>query len=635
MTQLAQGERERARARRSSRVAAIVAVLAVVSFAPATYAQSAGPPSAGSQRAGPDSAARAATATGAAATPSATAPGTIVLASGTRQPNASVLSLAEAVRIALSKSEAVRIAQAGVLRARGEVYEALSNWFPQLSGTAGYTRTLQTQYTALAKATAPPIDTSRTSQVALCSPRIDSLSTQVQRQAALNAALSCPNNNGFGGINFANVGFGSLNQYTLGLNFSQTLFNGQVLAQSQAVKSPRRAAEIEVTAQRAQVTFDVTQAYYDAALADRLVTIAESTLAQSDRTLQQTQLTKRVGTQSEFDLLQAQVTRNNQVPIVIQRRGERDIAYYRLKQLVKLPLDAPLQLTTDVEDSTAAPDGVHLASVQTVLDSGGVVMAAENIKLTADTGVDRRSTVREQVETVNENSALLRAAKSERLPAVVLTSQYQRVAYPLNLPSWADFLTNWNVGVGLSVPIFTGRRIQGDKMVAQANLDESRTRLQQTRELAVLDARTAIETLREAQAAWAASVGTVTQATRAYQIAELRYKEGISTQIELTDQRIAQQQALANRAQAARNLQVARVRLGLITDLPLSSAGAGASASQSAAQGNPTVAPPAATQQQTTTTAPGGPVIPGSPSTTAAPQTPTYPAASQTGAPAP
>jgi outer membrane protein TolC len=605
-------------------VTAIIAVLAAASFVPGAYAQSAGT----------DSAARAAGAAQAPATPSATPPATTVLASGTRQPNAPALSLAEAVRVALSKSEAVRIAQAGVLRARGQVYEALSNWFPQLTGTAGYTRTLQTQYTALAKATATPIDTTRPSQVALCSPRIDSLSTQVQRQAALNSALSCPNNNGFGGVNFANVGFGSLNQYTLGLNFSQTLFNGQVLAQSQAVKSPRRAAEIEVTAQRAQVTFDVTQAYYDAALADRLVTIAESTFAQSDRTLKQTQLTKRVGTQSEFDLLQAQVTRNNQVPIVIQRRGDRDIAYYRLKQLVKLPLDAPLQLTTDVEDSTAAPDGVHLASVQTVLDSAGVVMAAENIKLTADTGADRRSTVREQVETVKENSALLQAARSERLPAVVLTSEYQRVAYPLNLPSWSDFLTNWNVGVGMSVPIFTGRRIQGDKMVAQANLEEARTRLQQTRELAVLDARTAIETLRAAQAAWAASVGTVTQATRAYQIAELRYREGISTQIELTDQRIAQQQALANRAQAARNLQVARVRLGLIADLPLSSTGAGASASQSAAQGNPTVAPPGATQQ-TTTTAPGGPAIPGSPSTPATPQTPTYPAASQTGSPAP
>ncbi len=415
------GNRPTAHMQRWHRTLAAMATVLATVLAAALVA-----PRASAQSAAADSTSRAA----AAAAPTAAPSSSIVLASGTRQPNAAALSLAEAVRVALSKSEAVRIAQAGVLRARGEVYEALSNWFPQLTGTAGYTRTLQTQYTALAKATATPVDSTRPLQVALCSPRIDSLSSPAQRQAAFNSALSCPNNNGFGGINFANVGFGSLNQYTLGLNFSQTLFNGQVLAQSQAVKSPRRSAEIEVTAQRAQVTFDVTQAYYDAALADRLVTIAESTFAQSDRTLKQTQLTKRVGTQSEFDLLQAQVTRNNQVPIVIQRRGDRDIAYYRLKQLVKLPLDAPLQLTTDVEDSTAAPDGVRLASVQTVLDSEGVVMAAETITLNADTGADRRSTVREQVETVKENSALLRAATSERLPAVVLTSQYQRVAYP-------------------------------------------------------------------------------------------------------------------------------------------------------------------------------------------------------------
>jgi outer membrane protein len=570
---------------------------------------------------------------GVAADTAARATTTTLASASSRSPAASALSLADAVRAALSKSEAVRIAQAGVLRARGQVDEALSGWFPQLTGSAGYTRTLQTQYTALAKATATPVDSSHASQVALCSPHLDSLSTVAQRQAAFNAAQSCPSNAGLGGINFAQVGFGSLNQYTLGLNFSQTLFNGQILAQAQAVKSPRRAAEIEVSAQKAQVTFDVTQAYYDAALADRLVTIAESTLAQSNRTLQQTQLTRRVGTQSEFDLLQAQVTRNNQVPVVIQRRGDRDIAYYRLKQLVKLPLDTPLELTTDVEDSTAAPDGVRLASVPTVPDSGGMVTAVDTVALAVDTGADRRSTVREQVETVKENSALLRAANSERLPALVLTSQYQKVAYPFNLPSWSDFLTNWNVGVGLSVPIFTGRRIKGDEMVAQANLIEARTRLQQTRELAVLDSRTAIATLRQAQAAWSASVGTVTQATRAYQIAELRYKEGISTQIELTDQRIAQQQALANRAQAARNLQVARVRLGLIADLPLSAAGAGASAAQSAAQGSPTI-PPQGTTQQPGATAPGAPTVPGSPST--APTTPsTYTTSGQPGSTTP
>jgi outer membrane protein TolC len=67
----------------------------------------------------------------------------------------------------------------------------------------------------------------------------------------------------------------------------------------------------------------------------------------------------------------------------------------------------------------------------------------------------------------------------------------------------------------------------------------------------------------------AASRGTAEQASRAYDIATVRYREGISTQTELNDSRIALQQAEANRATAARDLQVARIRLALLHDLPL------------------------------------------------------------------
>ena len=64
------------------------------------------------------------------------------------------------------------------------------------------------------------------------------------------------------------------------------------------------------------------------------------------------------------------------------------------------------------------------------------------------------------------------------------------------------------------------------------------------------------------------------QAQRAYEIAELRYREGLSTQLELSDARLLLQQAQANRAQAARDVQVARVRLALLPDLPLTNTGA-------------------------------------------------------------
>ena len=553
-------------------------------------------------------------------------------AAPTSQPDLREVSLAEAIRIAVGRSEAVEIAKAGIVRARGQVMQARAAFFPQLSGTAGYTRTLQTQFSAFNKGGTR--DTSASALTALCTPRLDSMSTPAQRQAAFNAAQSCPSSS----LNFSSVGFGSLNQFTLGLAFTQTLFNGQVLAQNQAASAPRRSAEVELRAQRAQVTFDVTQAYFDAALGDRLVTIAESTLVESDRTFRQAQLGRHVGTQSDFDLLQAQVTRNNQVPVVIQRRSDRDISYFRLKQLLKLPLDAPLRLTTDVEDSSAAPDGVRLATLTTAVGEDGVVAASDSLPMPLDTTVEHRSAVREQIETVREEAALHRLAVAERLPALNLTSQFQRVAYPAGLPALSDFLTNWNVGVALSVPILNGGRITGDVLVAQANLREAQARLQQTRELAALDARTAIASFRQAAAAWAASVGTVGQATRAYQIADVRYREGISTQTELTDQRIAQQQALANRAQAARNLQVARVRLALIADLPLSNTGAaGASAAQSATQGSSSSAtsPQQGTPQQGAppATPPGTPQVPGAPTTT--PTTTTFTSSGQPGSTTP
>jgi outer membrane protein TolC len=92
-----------------------------------------------------------------------------------------------------------------------------------------------------------------------------------------------------------------------------------------------------------------------------------------------------------------------------------------------------------------------------------------------------------------------------------------------------------------------------------------------------------INNLLQAREAWQASLGTAEQASRAYSIAEVRYREGISTQLELNDARILLEQAVVNRALAARNLQVARVKLALLPDLPLQTTGATQAQAQSQA----------------------------------------------------
>jgi outer membrane protein TolC len=104
------------------------------------------------------------------------------------------------------------------------------------------------------------------------------------------------------------------------------------------------------------------------------------------------------------------------------------------------------------------------------------------------------------------------------------------------------------------------------------------------REFAALDAQVAINALNEAASAFEASRGTTEQAARAYSIAEVRYREGISTQLEVNDSRILVEQATMNTALAARNLQVARVKLALLPNLPLQTTTSSFASQQSQAQ---------------------------------------------------
>jgi outer membrane protein len=476
------------------------------------------------------------------------------------------LTLTQALEIAERNSETVGIAREELARAQGDRKRARSGYFPQISGSAYYLRTLESQFSALDTGS----DTS-TAAPEICREFVPNPSLPVeQRLDSLETAVACSSSaDPFAG--FRNLPFGRVNTYRFGLSFSQTLFSGgQVSGQSRAASANARSAALGLTSAQAQLLLDVTGAYYDASLADRLLMIAEATLQQADTTLSQTRLARQVGNQSEFDLLRARVTRDNQRPVVIQRRADRDLAHYRLKQLLDFPLDQPLALSTELGD-TALVDSPRLSQV--VANPG-------------DTSTSTRAPVRQANEAVEAQRGLLRAAKGQRLPQVALNSQFLQLGYPNDVsPFGADFVSDWVVSVGLQVPIFTGGRIGGDEAVARANLTQAELRLEQARELAEVDGRNALTQLQAAEAGWQASAGTVEQAARAYKIAELRYREGISTQTELLDSRIQLQQAQAARARAARDLQVAKVRIALLPALPIAvpSASAGASLQTGAA----------------------------------------------------
>ena len=494
------------------------------------------------------------------------------------------VSLEDAIRLADRSNESIEIARAAVTRANGQQMIARSQFLPQLNASGSYARTLASQFEGFSFGGGPDTNTFRS----LCTPDIPSTATPAERQAALDQARTCPAPGGGGG-DFSSVGFGALNQWTLGLQFSQNVFTGgRASGQRKAANASRTAADIELTAQRAQNILDVTQAYYNTVLASRLAEIAESALNWSDDVLRQTTRARQVGSSSEFDLLRAQVARDNQLPVVLQRRSDRSIAMYRLKQLLEIPLDDSLQLTTSIDDAPVPAAGVS--------DAGAPATAA-------DTSADARATVREAAENVKAQEGLLRAARADRLPSIAITSGYQRLFFPATtFPDVNDFRENWSIGVSAAVSLFSGGRIRGSEFLAQANLREARARLKQSREFAALDSRIALAQLAQAEAAWRASQGTAEQARRAYGIDQIRYREGISTQTDLAQSQLLVEQAMVNRAVAARDLAVARMRLVLLKDLPLTAGGggcAGAGAGTGAAGG--AMSPPLPQQQPRTT----------------------------------
>jgi outer membrane protein TolC len=317
-----------------------------------------------------------------------------------------------------------------------------------------------------------------------------------------------------------------------------------------------------------------------------------------------------VGNQSEFDLLRATVTRDNQRPVVIQRQGDRDVAYLRLKQLLNLPLDEPVQLVTPI-DEPAAVSRVIATNAVASPDAVAVVDSLAPLPV-PDTTTTNRAPVRESLQAVLAQEGLLKVARSDRLPSLSLNSNYQRLFFPNTImPNLGQYSENWTVGGSVGLSLFSGGRVTGQIEVAQANLDEARARLQQTRELAALDTRVALNQLRTAEAAFAASRGTAGQAQRAYGIDQIRYREGISTQTDLTQSRLLLEQALANQALSARDVAVARARVALIRDLPINSTAVGAATQRLTTQQQQQQQPvqpqqPAPSAATTTTTAGAG-----------------------------
>ena len=411
------------------------------------------------------------------------------------------LTLDAALQRALDRSFAMRLARADVLDADGQVREAFSAALPQVTGSLTYTRQFASIYQGLGKG-----DTSSLGSL------------------------------------FKNTPFGAPNAWNFQLQATQLLWSGgKVGSGLSAARTVRSVATLNQSETAADVTFQVKQAYWNAALQSRLLEIATANLDQAQQQARQVQLFQQAGTRAEYDLLRAQVDAANQEPLVVAARNDYDLALLELKRLLDLPADQALDLQTPLESPGATIP----------------VVAADSLG-----GPDRPALAAAEA-TVLQQQDLLTVARADRWPTLSLSTTYTEQAFPSNVfPSTVDqFHRGWNGEVKLAFPIFTGFRTAARVQQARAAVQRAEAQRDQVHKQVELDVAQARAEVARAQALLVARRETVRQADRALHIAGVRYTNGIATQLEVSDARVAARQSQVNEVQATRDYVVALARL--------------------------------------------------------------------------
>lgn len=421
------------------------------------------------------------------------------------------MSLADALGAAERASESIAIARSDVDRAQSRVISARSGYLPIVNSSAAYQRTLKSEFDNISFT--PP--------------------------GMMGSDVELP--------------FGQRNNWRVGVNVNQPLFDGfrTQHAMGQAYAGVR-VSQLGVTQARARVVLDTALAYYDALLAERQVEIAQVTLQQAEATLAETQLKFKQGTAPEFDVVRAQVSRDNQNNIIVRFTVERDVAFVQLRRLIGLPLDKPITLTTKLEDEDLD------AVIATARSAAGLPPAQTRIAI---------AQAKETIEIREQGVSL---AKSAYFPTISAGTDLGFVSYQ-NHPFSTDWKTNWTVGLNISIPLFDGFRRRATVLGSQADLASARSQLEATTEISQVESAQASAAVEASIKTLEISARTVDQAQRAYQIADLRFQQGASTHLELIDARVQLEQAQLNKARAAHDVKIARLRQELLPGLPLGS----------------------------------------------------------------
>ena len=360
------------------------------------------------------------------------------------------------------------------------------------------------------------------------------------------------------------------------------------------------AQRIDINRTRNQIVLDTKTAFYAVLRQQGLLTVAQETLRNSEDRLRDAQIKFAAGTVAQFDVIRAQTDANNARQQVIASQANVDSALGNLNSNMGLNIDTMLSITSVnavldppgvlPPDASINPNGqppANGANPNAILPanpisppevpenptlplSGGTGSTRQPVIVSASQvlGPEYQAVVQEALANrpeILESDAQIAAARKgillarrSQLPLLNLSANAQ---YSPNTAGFSPQTDTESFVVALSFPLYDGGLANGRVTQARADIATAETNRRTAVDTVHLDVRTSYLNLLQARDRVAVANASLGQAIESYRLARVRYTNGVSTLVEVSDAQNALTLAENNQVNALYDYNNARATL--------------------------------------------------------------------------
>lgn len=445
------------------------------------------------------------------------------------QQQATQMTLEEAVQYALENSYTIRNAQITIADAEEQIIERRSAGLPQVNGGLTYQH-----YLAVPRQPLPEgFDIFGIFGQALAVDLYDQLMPMTQ--AAVDNAFAGQGSSDSGEQGIA---FFLRNNFTASVSVEAMIFDGSYFVALQAAREYRKYTKREYEAKQRDVRNAATEAYLPVLLIQENIELLDKNIKNLNQVLFETKALYKEGFVEQLDIDRQQLSLSN---LQIERENlvrQKEVALTNLKNTIGYPIAEPLVVADDL---------------------GEMKVEAEQL-LAMEVRPEQRPEVALIDQAIQMNELNIKLNKSGYLPSLNAfgTAQQQYQGDDFETGFWAPAAF---VGLNVNVPIFDGFRKKAQ--IQRARLDLERTRNQRQEllrgiKLEVSNARTNYE---NAAQRLQSQEQNLELAQRIYDTAQIKYREGVGSSLEVTQAEQGLYATQSNYMQSLYDLLLAKERL--------------------------------------------------------------------------